>query len=214
MELEEALKLIETQKVEIEQNKTETAAMQSKMDELLTETKKAKQTAKDETEAAAKAAADKAKAEGDFEQLYNASQEEAAKYKKENDDLRAGISTGKLKAEAARIAAGLTKDTARAELLTEKLEKRLKLTDDGIKVLDDSGQLTVSSIDDLTSDIKKKYEFLVDGSQASGGGANGGGGGAETENPFKKGEYFNLTKQAEIFKSDPVKAAALKASAN
>lgn len=206
MELEEALKLIDSQKVEIEKNKTDVIAMKSKMDELLTETKDAKRKAKEEADAATKAAADKAKADGDFEQLYKASQEDSEKHKLENDSLRAGISAGKIKTESARIAAGLTKDTARAELLAEKLEKRLKLTDDGLKVLDDSGQLTVSSVDDLTNDIKKKYEFLIDGSQASGGGAPGGDGGAGS----KKFNEYSGAELSEIRGKDPAEYDRLK----
>ena len=67
----------------------------------------------------------------------------------------------------------MTRDTARAKLLTEKLAARLSVTDDGIKVLDQSGSLTVSSLDELTHQIKTEYPFLVDGSQASGGAAQG-----------------------------------------
>ena len=36
---------------------------------------------------------------------------------------------------------------------------------------DESGQLTVSTLDDLTNSIRQNFPFLVDGSQANGGGA-------------------------------------------
>lgn len=213
MELEEALKLIEQQKKDIEAAKAAQESMQAKMDELLTETKKAKQKAKEEAEAAALAAQEKSKADGDYKALYEASEAERKKHQEEAQTLREQITNEKKSSEAAKIAARLSKDTARAQLLQEKIEARLKLTDDGLKVLDESGGLTVSSIDDLVSDISKKYDFLVDGSQASGGGAPGGGGGADIKNPFKKGEHFNLTKQAELLKTNPQQAEALKAAA-
>jgi hypothetical protein len=38
-------------------------------------------------------------------------------------------------------------------------------------VTDDSGQLTVSSLDDLIANVRTDFPFLVDGIQATGGGA-------------------------------------------
>jgi len=55
MDLEEALKLIEKQKQDLAKHDAEQQAMQGKLDELLTETKKAKAKAKEEAEAAAAA---------------------------------------------------------------------------------------------------------------------------------------------------------------
>ena len=40
-----------------------------------------------------------------------------------------------------------------------------------IRVTDDSGQLTVSTLDDLVVNVKNDFPFLVDGNQATGGGA-------------------------------------------
>ena len=60
MELEEALKLIEEQKIAIESSNADFAAIKAKNEELLGETKKAKQKAKEEAELLAKAEAEKA----------------------------------------------------------------------------------------------------------------------------------------------------------
>ncbi|MFW0776350.1 MAG: hypothetical protein ACN2B6_01340 [Rickettsiales bacterium] len=93
-----------------------------------------------------------------------------------------------LEGEAARIAATLTKDTNRAKLLKDQIRGRLALDNDKFTVLDDLGKPTISSVDELTGQIKAQYPFLVDGSQATGGGAQGGSGGAA--NTLKKfGEY-------------------------
>lgn len=154
------------------------AGLKAKVDQLLTEKKEAERKAREESEQARKQADEAAKAKGDYEQLYKSQQTEAEKWKAEYQKLQDTVKQSSVKAEAARIAGTLTRDTARAQLLTEKIAGRLSLTDDGIKVTDDSGQLTVSSLDDLTHQIKTAFPFLVDGSQASGGAATGSKGGA------------------------------------
>ena len=69
MELEEALTLIEEQKSVIESSNLEFAAIKAKNEELLGETKKAKQKSRDEAELLAKSQAEKAEKENDHEQL-------------------------------------------------------------------------------------------------------------------------------------------------
>ena len=58
-------------------------------------------------------------------------------------------------------------------------------------------------------------DSLLKGVEASGGGAAGGAGGTggTTSNPFIKGETFNLTKQADLFKTDQKKYDRLKREA-
>lgn len=107
-----------------------------------------------------------------------------------------------LKAEAARIAATLTKDTNRASLLEQQISNRLTLDGDSFSVLDATGKPTISSIEELTGQIKEQYPFLVDGSQASGGGARGGSGGAGAT---KKYSEMSMTERAQLANSDPVK---------
>jgi len=84
--------------------------------------------------------------------------------------MNANIIQQKIQAESGKIAASLTKDTQRASLLQQQISQRLSVVDDELRVVD-NGQLTVSTIEDLTSTIKQQYPFLVDGSQAVGGGA-------------------------------------------
>ena len=76
---------------------------------------------------------------------------------------------------ALTIANELTKDTKRARLLAKELRSRLKYTDDGIKVTDSSGGLTVSTLADLKLEVQKNpdYDFLIDGVDSSGGRAPG-----------------------------------------
>ena len=52
----------------------------------------------------------------------------------------------------------------------------MKYHDDGVKVTDSSGDLTVSTLDDLKAEFKNdaRYSSLLKGNQSSGGGASGG----------------------------------------
>lgn len=175
-------------------------AIKAKNEELLDETKKAKaakKAAEDEAAAAAKKAAEEA---GDFKQLYESS--EAAR-KEAEEKLQAQQRTAResaLKSKAAELAAGLTKDTGRAEILADKIRQRLGYSEDGaIRVLDESGGLTVSPVEELVTQIKGRFPFLVDGSQASGGGASGSGGGGATK---KFGEMTGA-ELAELRQKDP-----------
>jgi hypothetical protein len=74
-------------------------------------------------------------------------------------------------AEAGRMAAKLTKDIQKANLLQSQISARLTLVEDQIRVTDDNGQLTVSSMEELEGSIRSAFPFLIDGSQAQGGGA-------------------------------------------
>lgn len=98
------------------------------------------------------------------------------------ENLKKDVRKSKINGEAARIAASLTKDARRAALLAEKIAARLELDGDKIVVLDANGKHTISGTEDLASTIRKEYDFLVDGNQASGGGAIGGSGGAANTN--------------------------------
>lgn len=65
----------------------------------------------------------------------------------------------------------------------------------------------------LTQEGKAYIKAQWNGGGATGSGSSNGGT-ANTENPWKKGKSFNLTKQAEIMRRDPVLAERLKREAN
>jgi len=147
-----------------------TAALKRKNDELLAE-KKAKQREAEEAQQMAKLEAEeKAKKENDYQQLFESQKSEADSLRRKIEEMNANIIQQKIQAESGKIAASLTKDTQRASLLQQQISQRLSVVDDELRVVD-NGQLTVSTIEDLTSTIKQQYPFLVDGSQAVGGGA-------------------------------------------
>ena len=200
------LEALQKQNAELQR---ETEAMRAKMQELLDEAKRAKETKREAEAEAQRAAEEKARKEGDFEQLLKSSESEREALKGELEALRQSIKTEKVQAEAMKMAAGLTKDTAKAELLAEKIAQRLSLSEDGIKVLDEAGQLTVSPVEDLKNQIIERYAFLIDGSQASGGGATGANGSAVKMKAFNE---YSGAELAEIRRNDPTAYDRLKAA--
>jgi len=177
---------------ELARLKEENARMQAKLDELLSETKKAKEAKREAEEEAKRASEDKAKRENDFEQLYKSAQERINALEAERQASLEAQKQSLIKTEAAKLAGTLTKDTAKAELLAEKFANRLAVSENGVQVLDESGNLTVSSLDELIGSVKSKYAFLVDAG-SSGGGATGANGGA-----VKSTKKFNEMTGAEL----------------
>ena len=175
--------------------KEDVSGLKQKIDKLLGEKKNAQQKAVEAEEKAKAEAAEKLKKANDFEQLYNSSESERQKTANELNDLKTTIEKQKLNTEAMSIASKLTKDTARAKLLSQQIQSRLSLVDGEARVLDTNGNLTVSSIEDLTSSIKTEYPFLVDGSQASGGGAIGSNSGAGDSKEMSRDDFMNLSDQ-------------------
>lgn len=132
---------------------------------------------------------DISKLQAQLDDATNKLSESNSKY----SDLVKQNTQSKINGEAGRIAATLSKDTRRAGLLAEKIATRLSYGEDNsFTVLDGSGNPTISSIDELSGQIKQEYDFLVDGSKASGGGAQGGTGGASDTNTIKRSEWDNM----------------------
>lgn len=149
----------------------EVSGLKSKNDELIAEKRKAQEATEAAKARAKQEAEDKARAENDYKQLFESQKQESDTLRKTIEKMNSDISRSKIDQEAVKIASGLTKDTSRAKLLQQQISQRLTLVDNEIRVADESGQLTVSTLDDLTNSIKQNFPFLVDGSQANGGGA-------------------------------------------
>lgn len=156
-----------------------TAGLKSKNDELLSEKKKLQQQREQEELQAKREAEQKAVEENNFKQLYESAKEANNQLQSQIEKMNADAQQQKINEQAVKLAASLTKDTGRAQLLQKEFSQRLALVDGELRVTDSSGQLTVSSLEDLVSSVKTDYPFLVDGIQASGGGAVKAQGGAE-----------------------------------
>lgn len=175
-----------------EEDDKQLISLRSKVETLLSEKIAAEEEAARITgDALAKSEAD-AKAAGDYKALYESLSEKHSNLESQHTGLQGEIKKSAINSEASRIAGTLTKDTARAQLLAEKIASRLQHSDDGIKVLDQSGKLTVSSLDELSTQIKTAYPFLVDGSQASGGAANGSRSGASDSKKITRADFDSL----------------------
>ena len=182
----------------------QTAGLKAKVDELLAEKKKV-QAEREEARLAAKLEAEqKAAAENDYKQLFESQKGEADTLRRKIEDMNASITQQKISAEAGKIASQLTKNTQRADLLQEKISQRLTIVDGELRVTDENGQLTVSTIDELTASVRGKYDFLVDGTQASGGGAARSDGRAEERSiEISRAEFEGMShvQRADFFKS-------------
>jgi len=180
------------------------SGLKQKIDKLLGEKKSAQQKATEAEEKAKAEAAEKLRKANDFEQLYNSSESERQKAAEELNNLKTTIQRQKLTTEASSLAGQMTKDTARAKLLTEQLQSRLTIVDGETRVLDVNGNLTVSTVKELATSIKDEYPFLVDGSKAAGGGAIGGNNsGAEVSKTKSRADFeqMNPHKKMEFMKS-------------
>ena len=172
--------------------KEDVSGLKRKIDELLTEKKTVQQKASEAEELAKAEAAAKLRKANDFEQLYNSSESERQKASEELATLKANLQKQQIAGQAGQVASELTKDVARAKLLTEQISSRLSLVDGEIRVLDVNGNLTVSTVQELTQSIKAEYPFLVDGSQAAGGGATGGNSGAGDTKQVSREEFDGM----------------------
>ena len=76
-----------------------------------------------------------------------------------------------MQSESSKLASSLTKDVMKAKILEQQFSQRLQIVDGELRVVDDRGQLTVQTLNDLTKSIKESYPFLTDGSLATGGSA-------------------------------------------
>ena len=181
----------------------ETKGLKSKVDELLSEKKKVQQEREEARTQARLEAEEKAQKENDYKQLFEAQKEESNTLRQTIDKMNADIKQQKVSTEAAKLASQLTKDTGRAQLLQKEISQRLTLVDNELRVTDESGQLTVSSLDDLTNAIKTSYPFLIDGSQASGGGAVKAQGGAEARKEVSRAAFDQMDQRQrhEFFKA-------------
>ena len=169
---DDALKALQTQLDTLKASNETITADNERLTAKVTEANK-------HTKAAEKAAQEEARktaeADGNFEQLFKSSEQARTTLQSDFDTLKTGISTEKVKTIALKLA-GTLAEGVNVEILSDYIAKRLTFTDDGIKVTDEKGGLTVSTLDDLKAEFAGSARFgsLIKGNQSSGGGASGG----------------------------------------
>jgi hypothetical protein len=194
-------------KAQVEALAAEKEALLNKNNELLGESKKAKELRRQAEQKATEEAKAKAEAEGNYEQLFKSSEEQRQQLASQLEELNMTVANKERNLAARQIASSLA-EGENIELLSEFISKRLKFTEGEIKVTDVNGNLTVSSLDDLKNEFAGSARFasLIKGNQSSGGGASGGssGGGAPKEitrsqfnalDPVKQKEFASLARE-------------------
>ena len=175
----------------------ENNSLKSAHHRLLGETKKAKEEARQKEEA-------RNKEKGNFEELFKSSEARRQEMEEELNGMRQGIAQREEKSHA-DIIAGQLADGPNAEIMSEFIVKRLRYTDEGIKVLGEDGSLTVSTVEQLKAEFQanEKFKSLLRGSQAAGGGAPGGSASGQTEKVITREQYNSVPahKRSELVRS-------------
>ena len=195
------------------------SGLKSKVEELLAESKKAKEDKRLAEEAARKAAEEAARQSGDVGALEKSWQDKLAAREAELSQ-----SIGQRDAQLQtllvdNVAQALASELAvsgSASLLLPHIARRLKVDIvDGVpitRVLDASGKPSAATVDELKKEFidNKAFAPVIVGSRASGGGAAGagGGGGAGTKS-FKD---LTEAERVALYRESPEKYAAYKAA--
>lgn len=157
---------------ELESKYAEEKAERERLSHKITEANKHAKNAEKEAQRQAR---EKAEKENDFKQLFESSEAERLRLQQELEQ-RDSTSARKEARNAALTLAAKHAEGDNVELLADYIERRLKFSDGSVKVTDEKGNLTVSSLEDLGKEFasSKRYASLIKGSKASGGSAPGG----------------------------------------
>jgi hypothetical protein len=179
------------------------SALERKRTELLDETKAERKMRLDlERQLAQRDEADAIKNK-EFEKLAESYKGQASKTAEQLAALQRKVADAALNAEAANIAASLTRDAVRAKLLQKEALASLEYSEDGgVKIVDGR------TAEQLAADLKKAYPFLADGNPATGGGASGSG--STSGGAAKKFNEYTGQELAQIRKTDPAQYDRLK----
>jgi hypothetical protein len=173
------------------------AGLKKNHDQLLSEKKAAK-------EEAARIAEEKARQSGDLEAIQKAFKQREEELTEKYSSLQKTVQQKELNSAAQNIAQDVA-DGANAKLLARLIKDRLRYDEGEIKVLDDNGNLTLSSIDDLKQEIKTSddYKSLVRGSKATGSGATGGNNGGASGDTITRDDFeqMNQVQRAKFLKT-------------
>ena len=134
-----------------------------------TEKRKAEQAEKDAL------AQEQARKKGDFETLEKQYQDKIAKLEAEIVERDKQRDSDLVKSEALKLASSLSDNEHNQAILQMLIEKRLTAENGQVKVVDDLGNATISTIADLKNEISTsgKFDSLITGTKASGVGATG-----------------------------------------
>lgn len=169
-----------------------------KHSETLLAEKKAEQQKQREAQAEKDALAqEQARKKGDFDTLEKRYQDKIAKLEAEIVERDKQRDSDLVKSEALKLASSLSDNEHNQAILQMLIEKRLTAENGQVKVVDDLGNATISTIADLKNEISTsgKFDSLITGTKASGVGATGQGTqGTKTLKDYTEGELIELQK--------------------
>lgn len=171
-------------KAEFEQLKKEFDSVLSKNQELLGETKRAKEAKR------ALEAEDKKRAEqnGEFERLLKMEQEEKAKILEQLNGLQQNVFNEKINTQAHKIANELKAIPESADILAELIARELK------SIAGEHGEVSETALKSLKHQFSNddKYKPLLVGNQSNGGGATGAASSAPKDKIMTRADFDNL----------------------
>ena len=172
-----------------------------KHNETLLAEKKAEQQKQREAQAEKDALAqEQARKKGDFETLEKQYQDKIAKLEAEIVERDKQRDSDLVKSEALKLASSLSDNEHNQAILQMLIEKRLTAENGQVKVVDDLGNATISTIADLKNEISTsgKFDSLITGTKASGVGATGQG-----TQGTKQASYYTESERIELATTNP-----------
>ncbi|WP_241640020.1 hypothetical protein [Rosenbergiella epipactidis] len=168
-------------------------------DELLAEKKAEQEKRRKAEEEIQRAEKERLAAEGNYKQLFESSQADSASWQQKHEELLRQIEQNSINQTAIKLATDIA-EGPNAEILSEFVTRRLKLVDGQVRVTDASGNLTVSSVEQLKEEFKNdpRWASLVTGSKANGGGAA-----PLRGSPTKEPKQMTAEERAEFAQRDP-----------
>nr|DAX96565.1 MAG TPA: minor structural protein GP20 [Caudoviricetes sp.] len=112
---------------------------------------------------------------GDFETLEKQYQAKIQELNEQITKRDAERDENLVKSHAQKLSSQLSDNPANQEILQILIEKRLSAKDGQLSVLDDSGAVSIMTLDDLAKQIQNcgKYDSLIIGTKSCGTGSNG-----------------------------------------
>lgn len=144
-----------------------------------------------------------AKKNGDFEALEKSYQEKLQAEIDAKNELIKQRDQQSVEQTSQNLAGQLADTPHNQRLLQRFIKDRLSVVDGQVKVVDENGQLSASTVDDLANEFRNSgiYDSLLTGTRGSGTGGNGTPGGAtKSASEYSEAERIELAKtnQAEF----------------
>lgn len=136
-----------------------------------------------------------AKKNGDYEALEKSYQEKLQARENELNELYKQRDAQSINGESQRLASQLADTPTNQRLLQRFIKDRLSVVDGQVKVVDEQGQPSASTIDDLANEFRSSgiYDSLLTGTKGSGTGGNGTGSkGAKPASEYTEAEMVQL----------------------